>query len=448
MASSATHRAWTRLTNTSWTLRAAGLCLVAFLLAERLMMLKVVSKSLALREQSEKTVEDCRDVNDSEDFHISLVVATRIQSDYGGDAAHRLQRCISVLTEQLLMVARETQKRAEVVVVEWDPLPGEQRVHDFLAELIDRLQEHNSQGLLQEDPSWVEVRTITVPRDWLQLHNVTYFREYHAKNVGIRRARGRWLLVFNQDNLFPMPTIRKLFSEQLHPAAFYRTRLEQYNSNDIISDYVAGVHPSQKRLQLDGMKPQQYTEVLVKALSSYKLFPKRLSTLSCAWTCSGLDQTAEAEHPEIFSEEYYQNCFLRALFLSSGDFILATTAAWQAIGGFIEGDVADHVDSYQLFRMFSRGLRQVELYHGCLILHQSHEFGKGGRKGLVWGEHVISFGDCIKRYEEELRAGNASTVTDPVSMVRPVTACETMQPQMDFGFKGRAFEEHILKAQI
>ena len=50
----------------------------------------------------------------------------------------------------------------------------------------------------------------------------TTFLEYSAKNVGARRARGKWVLMTNGDVLLSDSVMEMLGQEALDEAAFYR----------------------------------------------------------------------------------------------------------------------------------------------------------------------------------------------------------------------------------
>lgn len=118
-----------------------------------------------------------------------------------------MQAFISGLSAQ----CRSHKLRAEIVLVEWNPPPDRMRLHEILFD-------PGSDG-------WLNIRIIEVPR---KIHRTLGHSEslnlYQmiAKNVGIRRARGRYVLATNVDILFSDEMIRYLADEGLQESRYYR----------------------------------------------------------------------------------------------------------------------------------------------------------------------------------------------------------------------------------
>src|ERR1700722_20937716 len=118
--------------------------------------------------------------------YLSVVVTTR-NDDHGGNLLGRTQAFVNGFLSQ----CRRHKVPAELIIVEWNPPPDR-------PPLAEALQWRDSEG-------WCQVRIIAVPleihqrwRTWkaLPLYQMT------AKNVGIRRARGEFVLATNIDILF------------------------------------------------------------------------------------------------------------------------------------------------------------------------------------------------------------------------------------------------------
>eukprot|EP00961_Rhodomonas_salina_P239205 3231570-Rhodomonas_salina.2 len=126
--------------------------------------------------------------------------------DKRGDYAGRLQNSLDFLLYQ----ARKFHARIEIVVVEWNPLPDASRLS----------------SLLRVPPnSATPVRIITVPGSFhqsVQGDTQQDFFEFMAKNVGARRARGKFVLFSNGDVLLSDDVMRMFAEERLDTAAFYR----------------------------------------------------------------------------------------------------------------------------------------------------------------------------------------------------------------------------------
>jgi hypothetical protein len=137
--------------------------------------------------------------------HLSIVAAAR-NDDHGGGFLTRLQLFVDGLAD----ACRRHDLDAEVVLVEWNPPPDRPR--------------------LTEAVRWPElgscrVRIVEVPPELHRLHEhsdaVPLF-QMMAKNVGIRRARGRFVLATNVDVLFSDELAAALAPGRLEPGRVYR----------------------------------------------------------------------------------------------------------------------------------------------------------------------------------------------------------------------------------
>ncbi len=139
------------------------------------------------------------------DFHLS-VVATSRNDDHGGNLLQRMQIFIDGLAEQ----CRRHDLSAELILVEWNP-PADRPP---LAEALR----------WPEECGPLEIRIITVPPG---LHARLKHAEklplcrMIAKNVGIRRARGRFVLATNIDIVFS-DAIICFMRDRLKPGRVYR----------------------------------------------------------------------------------------------------------------------------------------------------------------------------------------------------------------------------------
>jgi len=136
--------------------------------------------------------------------YISFVVTAR-NDDHGGNLLRRMQIFVTGLMEQ----AKKHNLSAELILVEWNPPPDRPRL---------------SQAL-----SWPQgpctVRIIEVPHEVhkrFQHSDTLALYQMIAKNVGIRRAQGRFILATNIDLLFSDELTRFLASRSLKPQFMYR----------------------------------------------------------------------------------------------------------------------------------------------------------------------------------------------------------------------------------
>lgn len=139
--------------------------------------------------------------------YLTIVVTSR-NDDYGGPYADRIVKPLQFNCDRL----SEHGIPYEVVLVEWDPVPGRPR----LAELLPR-------ELTGVDPGLV--RRIVVAPEYqpalTQNARVPYL-EYIAKNVGVRRAAGAFVLTTNVDIMLGREVVSVLAARQLAPRTIYR----------------------------------------------------------------------------------------------------------------------------------------------------------------------------------------------------------------------------------
>src|SRR5437899_1023283 len=131
---------------------------------------------------------------------------TTRNDDHGGDPLKRLQAFVNTFSEQ----CRRTGLHAEVVVVEWNPPSGKPRVSELCR--------------IPPDAPFL-VRFIEVPPEIHKTFRhaaVLPLFQMIAKNVGIRRARGRFILSTNIDVIFSDELVAHLASRPLQSGHLYR----------------------------------------------------------------------------------------------------------------------------------------------------------------------------------------------------------------------------------
>jgi len=146
--------------------------------------------------------------------YLSVVVTTR-NDDHGGDPLKRLQAFVNAFDEQ----ARRTGLDAEVIVVEWNP-PTERPTVSALLRL--------------PDARWCTYRFVEVPpaaHAGLRHADVLPLFQMIAKNVGIRRARGQFILATNIDIILSMELVEYLASRPLQPGYLYRVDRHDIQAN-------------------------------------------------------------------------------------------------------------------------------------------------------------------------------------------------------------------------
>ncbi|MDE3165080.1 MAG: hypothetical protein KGN36_04675 [Acidobacteriota bacterium] len=138
--------------------------------------------------------------------YISVVAAAR-NDNHGGDMTRRMQACLDSWIEE----ARAFALPSEFIVVEWNPPAGRPPLHSELR--------------LPADDPLCAVRFLEVPREIhhsLPFAGAIPFHQMIAKNAGVRRAAGEFVLATNIDILFSAELMRYLAERKLDPTAFYR----------------------------------------------------------------------------------------------------------------------------------------------------------------------------------------------------------------------------------
>jgi hypothetical protein len=142
----------------------------------------------------------------SRDPFLSLVVTTR-NDDHGGNQLQRMQLFIDCFTGQ----CTKHKIPSELIIVEWNPPPGRPGLIDVLN--------------WPAGPGHCQIRIIEVPEKIharLKYSDRLPLFQMIAKNVGIRRARGKFVLATNIDILFTDAMMKAMGGDCLKNGRLYR----------------------------------------------------------------------------------------------------------------------------------------------------------------------------------------------------------------------------------
>jgi hypothetical protein len=149
---------------------------------------------------------------------LSIVVVSR-NDDHGGNLLQRMQYFVSGWLEQ----AKKHNVSSELIIVEWNPLPDRAGLSRALK--------------WPENTGPCTVRIIQVPpeihRRFKYADKLPVFQMI-GKNVGIRRARGRFVLATNIDILFNNELMEFFASGKLERSSMYR--IDRYDAPADIPD--------------------------------------------------------------------------------------------------------------------------------------------------------------------------------------------------------------------
>ena len=306
--------------------------------------------------------------------------------EYGGGLLARTQRHLVAL----IAFANRYHLVSEIIIVEWNPRPDRATFRESLR--------------WPDDLGTVSLRFIEVPVDihrrFPNAERLPIF-EYIAKNAGIRRARGQFVLATNPDLFYSPALIRWLARASFSPGKFYRIDRRDL-SEDIpaglslsrqlrfCSQHVAHVHAlfgSYRAGESDG--PRRLEAEYHRRLRE-PAGPKR-------WTNT---QDAQLMFP---SDGLHRN--------AAGDFFLMEREWWQRLRGYPELYTHAHIDAILCWVASSAGCVQEVIPSRCHLYHQAHDrASRGGFPQTDWRP-------WYQRYQEAMRQGPSGE--DPPMVVNP-----------------------------
>ena len=334
---------------------------------------------------------------------LSVVVTSR-NDDHGGGMLRRFGLFADGLVEQ----ARRHGLPGELVVVEWNP-PSGPRLYEALH--------------LRAKWDGFRIRFVEVPPELhARIPHAEAFPLFQmiAKNVGIRRAHGRFVLATNPDVLMNDVLFRALASPDLDPGALYRV-----DRTDVAADvpldsslddqlawcdaHVLRVHTRWGSIELPEPGPQRGRAGLAYAFARHQLADRSRR----GWLRSGvrLASTGLATggawlRSQVSPRVHTNGC---------GDFTLLSREAWHRLRGYAEfGLWSMHLDALLCFTVVAAGHEQRVLPPPARLYHVEH--------GGSWA--ALSVAERLRLFErrpwldptvvesafEEMRFADAPTV--------------------------------------
>ena len=288
--------------------------------------------------------------------YLSFVVVAR-NDNYGGDFLHR----INVFVKTLITLIEKYELLSELIIVEWNPPEDRPRLKDAI--LWPTVQR-----------KFCHIRIIEVSRELhekLPNPGKLPLLEYIGKNVGVRRARGEFILVTNPDIIFNEAIIKYLASQPLSSECFYRI-----NRYDIKSSVPLDT-PVEKLLE--------YCENNIIRV--------------CGYWYTNEGNLNIYRYLRAFAGHLKQKVlwfpFVPPHTNASGDFLLMHRDRWIALRGYSELKGWHHIDSLIVIMALFSGLRQIIFKEPLRIYHMDHPRAEGGKK--PWTQDVeIAYQKLIK----------------------------------------------------
>ncbi|MEN2993054.1 MAG: hypothetical protein ABDH91_05830 [Bacteroidia bacterium] len=284
--------------------------------------------------------------------YLSVVCVSR-NDNYGEHLIERLNAFLRYLS----YFCNKYEIPSELVLVEWNPPPDRKPLREVLKWPSARETKYLPRRIIRVPPEVHEA---------VKGASNSPFFEFVGKNVGIRRARGQFILCTNQDNLFSEEVFRRIAQFNLKESTFYRLdRLDVRDRVMAISDpeemarfcqqnvvYKHGYWASYASwwdLLRPGRKAERwkgYAKIVALRLG-YWLF--RLSSL----------------RPRIGHTN------------ASGDFFLAGRKLWHALRGYAEleplGLSRNHIDTFLVWAALSHNYSQTIWKGQAVTYHIIHQ---------------------------------------------------------------------------
>jgi len=366
-------------------------------------------------------------------FHLSIVAGSR-NDDHGGNLLSRMQHFVDGAIRQCVKHGLS----AELILVDWNPP-------------TDRLPLSKALTIPKELGN-CQIRFITVPPKLHQKHDhadsLPLFQMI-AKNVGIRRARGKYVLATNIDILFSDELIIYL-RDKLKSGCVYRAdRLDVPATIPQKEQFEKILTYCQKNtFRING---KYGTRVFQNGLWSFvdvtggasKSFFQR--SIGLFWLRKGflfldsLRKKRDQKQFDFLRKNLYRRLILNVHTNACGDFTLLAKDDWKDLRGYPEmHGYSWHLDSFLLYQAVLRGKKQVELSNKQVIYHIEH----GKSSGYTPEEHHVLF-DRLKK--ERIPSLSDQELLDWIGKMKKAKnqSIPFLYNDMNWGFQNLSLEEEI-----
>lgn len=317
---------------------------------------------------------------------VSFVVTGR-NDDYGGNFLNRIGTWLRVVCSFSALHKLST----ELIIVEYNPPPDKKRLHQELAEI----ERHN-----------VPVRFIHVPQEFHRTRENSSKNplfEFVAKNIGIRRATGEYIIAMNPDIVVSEDLIAFIANGLLKEDTFYRV-----NRHDIS---LFRIDTKISARDAERICSQKTTKILLNGGTLYTSYQSWFSrfihgrTIRSFLYCP-LFNFINRPKKDLDNAVLHGN--------AAGDFLMMHRDMWEKSGGYDEAPLGSaFLDSYLLYVLFCFDYHQeISPYP---IYHIEHHYGKSGRPIMEQ-----------KRYREE-----TARMLETKKLSKPINTAWGF-PELDF----------------
>lgn len=339
--------------------------------------------------------------------YVSFAFVNR-NDGYGGDLEQRIAKFI----EYYAQYARRWPGLFEFVICDWNPPPDRPRLRDAFpwGDLGDVLH--------VEVPPEVHERIAGAAGRKMQ--------DYIGRNVAIRRGRGEYSLVLNQDIFVSDSILQVIARRALSSGHYYRADrcdfdfepcravpIAQFESTALRTVFL--VH-RRHRSDKDAISVEVNDATLMASGSGREpgdRLDSRTGTILCRAATRLRDRNRRClalwnKHPWLrlplrrwhssYRQDWYQRRF-RLHTNASGDFILAPREAFDRIHGMYETTAFYmHLDGYAIVQLFAAGYEQAIFAQPHRIYHADHDRSarSGVRESMAWPEHEAVLSSILR----------------------------------------------------
>ncbi|GAA5810771.1 hypothetical protein MFLAVUS_004197 [Mucor flavus] len=160
------------------------------------------------------------------EYYLSIVIVTRMD-DYAGNQHHRFQNFI----DSAYLLAEKSEQKIELLIIEWNPPKDSRRIVDAFRFRRSKYLNH---------------RIITVSE---KIHNIlpnlgnAPLHEFEGKNVGIRFARGEFIVCTNQDDIWSHNFINAIQSKVFKKDTIYTQFQDRHNIHEDLPASIVKLKP-------------------------------------------------------------------------------------------------------------------------------------------------------------------------------------------------------------
>ena len=277
-------------------------------------------------------------------------MATSRNDNHGGDTLKRMRLFVSGLLEQ----CRKYQTKIELIIVEWNPPKDKPLLNEILPK--------------PESDDFLIIRYVIVPNEIHQKYkhgDSVPLYQMIAKNIGIRRAKGKFVLCTNIDLIFSNELFTRMTSQTLDPTKVYRAnRCDIPGSIEETWSFNRQLEFAEENIISTAGKNCHYSYLVKAPEWAYR---RRIVARTLQWIA-------------MIRAKIFENPIELQLRLldtdACGDFTMMTKDAWLEIQGYPELDLYSiHVDSMGLIAAEAKGYHQVIFPPDACTYHIHHETG-------------------------------------------------------------------------